>query len=109
MGTERGAYADAFADLGFQVNYPLPPSATRDYNPALGRWMVPDPLGRDMTKSQSLNPYGRACPERSRRVTNNPASMNDPSSLSGDSRTDLERRRNPIASILSPSRSLTSQ
>ena len=41
--TGGGSYADVFAGLGFQINYPLPPSATRDYNPALGRWLMPDP------------------------------------------------------------------
>ena len=64
---------NAFGDLGFQVNYPLPPSATRDYNPGSFRWTTPDHLGGDVTNPQSLNRYAYAL--------NNPVSNNDPSGL----------------------------
>ncbi len=68
-----GSNGDAFGDLEFQINYPLPPSATRDYNPPLGRWTTPDPLGGDITNPQSLNRYAY--------VDNNPTTYTDPSGL----------------------------
>jgi len=70
------ACADAFAGLGSQVNNPLPVSATRDYNPTLGRWLVPDPAGQmavDPANPQSWNMYAYA--------TDNPTTLNDPSGL----------------------------
>jgi RHS repeat-associated protein len=66
----------AFGDLGFQINYPLPPSATRDYNPGLGRWMSPDPAGEmavSPANPQTWNMYAY--------VTDNPTSLNEPSGL----------------------------
>jgi RHS repeat-associated protein len=66
----------AFGDLGFQINYPLPPSATRDYNPGLGRWMSPDPAGQmaaNPANPQTWNMYAYA--------GNNPTTLNDPSGL----------------------------
>jgi len=83
-----GGSDGTFGDLGFQVNYPLPPSATRDYNPTLGRWLTPDPMGGDITNPQSLNRYTGVYPERSRRVTNNPATLNDPLGLFSDNPGD---------------------
>jgi len=71
-----GSNGDAFGDLEFQINYPLPPSATRDYNQTLGRWMTPDPGGRKVVKldnPQTWNMYAY--------VTDNPTTLNDPSGL----------------------------
>ncbi len=53
----------------------------RMYYPLVGRWLTPDPTGGHVTNPQSLNRYAGACPERSRRVTNNPTTLNDPSGL----------------------------
>ena len=50
-------------------------------DPEDARWLTPDPLGGDIMNPQSLNRYAGACPERSRRVTNNPATFNDPLGL----------------------------
>ena len=49
------------------------PTDFRRYNPALGRWMSPDPLGGDVTNPQSLNRYAY--------VTNNPTTLTDPLGL----------------------------
>jgi hypothetical protein len=46
-------------------------------------WLTPDPMGGDMMNPQSLNRYGGVYPERSRRVTNNPATLTDPLGLQG--------------------------
>jgi len=73
-----GGSDGTFGDLGFQVNYPLPPSATRDYNPTLGRWLVPDPAGQmaaNPANPQTWNMYAYA--------TDNPTTLNDPSGLLG--------------------------
>lgn len=51
------------------------PTDFRKYNPALGRWMSPDPLAGDVSNPQSLNRYAY--------VLNNPVSNTDPSGLSG--------------------------
>jgi len=70
------ACADAFAGLDFKVNYPLPPSKTRDYNPTLGRWLVPDPAGQmavDPANPQTWNMYAY--------VGDNPTTLNDPLGL----------------------------
>ena len=72
----RTSALPAFGDLGFEVNYPLPPSATRDYNPTLGRWLVPDPAGQmavDPANPQTWNMYAY--------VGDNPTTLNDPSGL----------------------------
>ena len=45
----------------------------RNYEPNLGRWMSPDPLGGDVTNPQSLNRYPY--------VLNNPTSLSDPLGL----------------------------
>ena len=62
-----------FAGLEWQVNDPVIPSATREYNDGLGRWMTPDPdnAGADVGDSQSWNMYSY--------VGDNPTSRNDPS------------------------------
>jgi len=69
-----------FADLGWPVNDPLYPSATRGYKQSLGRWMTPDKLGGDVTNPQSLNRYAY--------VNNNPTTLNDPEGLSGGNPAD---------------------
>ena len=43
----------------------------REYNPGLGRWMTPDPIGGDVTNPQSFNRYAY--------VLNNPTTLTDPS------------------------------
>jgi RHS repeat-associated protein len=62
-----------WAGLDWQINDPSIPSATREYNDNLGRWLTPDPdnAGADVGDSQSWNMYSYA--------GNNPASRNDPS------------------------------
>jgi RHS repeat-associated protein len=75
-----GSNGDAFAGLEYQVNYLLPPSATRDYNDGLGRWMTPDPGGRkvvNLANPQSWNMYDY--------VGDNPTTLNDPSGLQSPS------------------------
>ena len=69
-GTRQSA---VFADLDWQVNDPLMPSATREYSDGLGRWLTPDPdnAGSDLGDSQSWNMYSYA--------GDNPVSLNDPS------------------------------
>ena len=65
-----------FADLDWQVNVPTFPSATREYNFRICRWMSPDPGGRNVVmldNSQTWNMYSY--------VGNNPTSRNDPSGL----------------------------
>ena len=65
-----------FADLDWQVNDPSYPSATREYNDGLGRWLTPDPGGVKVVKlddPQTWNMYAY--------VGNNPTSRNDPSGL----------------------------
>jgi RHS repeat-associated protein len=72
-GTRQSA---VFADLDWQVNDPLMPSATREYSDGLGRWMTPDPGGRKVVRldnPQTWNMYAY--------VGNNPTSRNDPSGL----------------------------
>ncbi len=62
--------------LDWQVNDVLIPSATREYNFRVYRWMTPDPGGRKVVKlndPQTWNMYAY--------VTNNPTSLNDPSGL----------------------------
>ncbi|HET7216115.1 MAG TPA: RHS repeat-associated core domain-containing protein [Terriglobia bacterium] len=62
-----------FADLDWQVNDPLRPSATREYSANVNRWVTPDPDngGADVGDSQSWNMYSYA--------GDNPSSRNDPS------------------------------
>ncbi|MGH7968122.1 MAG: RHS repeat-associated core domain-containing protein, partial [Limisphaerales bacterium] len=64
-----------FADLDWQVNDPLHPSATREYNDGLFRWNTPDPdnAGADVGDSQSWDMYSYA--------GDNPSSRNDPSGM----------------------------
>jgi len=71
-----GGSDGTFGDLGFQVNYPLPPSATRDYNPTLGRWLVPDPAGE-----MAVNPANPQTWNMYAYVGDNPTTLNDPSGL----------------------------
>ena len=71
-----GGSDGTFGDLGFEVNYPLPPSETRDYNPTLVRWMTPDPAGQkavNLANPQTWNMYAY--------VADNPTTLNDPSGL----------------------------
>ena len=68
-----------FAGLEWQLNDPVIPSATREYNDGLGRWMTPDPGGRKVVKldnPQTWNMYAY--------VTDNPTTLNDPSGLAHD-------------------------
>jgi RHS repeat-associated protein len=62
-----------WAGLDWQVNDPSYPSATREYNDGLGRWLTPDPDGGHLENPQTLNKYTYA--------GNNPTSLNDPSGL----------------------------
>jgi RHS repeat-associated protein len=65
-----------WAGLDWQVNDPSYPSATREYNDGLGRWLTPDPGGVKVVKlddPQTWNMYAY--------VGNNPTSRNDPSGL----------------------------
>ena len=67
-----------YANLDWQVNDPLQPSATREYSPVLGRWMTPDPLGQaaaNPANPQSWNLYAY--------VMNNPTTFADPLGLLG--------------------------
>jgi RHS repeat-associated protein len=59
--------------LDWQVNDPVIPSATREFNFRDYRWMTPDPMGGDVTNPQSLNRYAY--------VLNNPTTLTDPSGL----------------------------
>jgi RHS repeat-associated protein len=52
----------------------------REYNPGLGRWMTPDPVGGDVTNPQSLNRYAY--------VLNNPTTLTDPLGLQGGNPAD---------------------
>ncbi len=60
-----------FAGLDWQVNDPLFPSASREYNFRVYRWMTPDPFGGHLEDPQTLNKYAY--------VRDNPTSLNDPS------------------------------
>ena len=65
-----------FAGLRWQVNDVLIPSATREYNFRVYRWMTSDPGGVKVVKlddPQTWNMYAY--------VGNNPTSLNDPSGL----------------------------
>jgi filamentous hemagglutinin len=64
-----------FADLDWQVNDPLQPSATREYNNSLFRWNTPDPdnAGADVGDSQSWDMYSY--------VGDNPTTNTDPDGL----------------------------
>ena len=69
-----------FADLDWQVNDPLQPSATREYSGNVNRWMTPDPGGRSVVRldnPQTWNMYAY--------VGNNPTTLNDPAGLQPDS------------------------
>ena len=80
-GTRQSA---VFADLDWQVNDPLIPSATREYSDGLGRWMTPDPGGTkvvSLANPQTWNMYAY--------VTDNPTTLNDPSGLAACSYTNL--------------------
>ena len=71
-----------YAGLDWRVNDPLIPSATRELSPALGRWMTPDPGGRNVVKlddPQTWNMYAY--------VGNNPTTLNDPGGLQSDCAT----------------------
>jgi len=57
--------------LDWQVNDPVIPSATREFNFRDYRWMTPDPDGGHLENPQTLNKYTYA--------GNNPTSLNDPS------------------------------
>jgi RHS repeat-associated protein len=61
--------------LDWQVNDPAIPSATREYNFRVYRWMTPDPdnAGGDVSDSQSWNMYSYA--------GDNPITNSDPSGL----------------------------
>ena len=74
--TGGGSNGDSFAGLGFQVNYPLPPSLTRDYNDGLGRWLTPDPAG-----AMAVNPANPQTWNMYAYVGDNPTTLNDPSGL----------------------------
>ena len=68
-----------FAGLEWQLNDPTIPSATREYNDGLGRWMTPDPGGRKVVKldnPQTWNMYAY--------VTDNPTTLNDPGGLAAN-------------------------
>jgi len=68
-------YVMHFAGMqGFENPGLVYPTDFRRYNPALGRWMTPDPMGGDATNPQSLNRYAY--------VLNNPVSNIDPTGLS---------------------------
>ncbi|HXH49814.1 MAG TPA: RHS repeat-associated core domain-containing protein, partial [Terriglobia bacterium] len=68
-------YVMHFAGMqGFENPGLVYPTDFRRYNPALGRWMSPDPLAGDVTNPQSLNRYAY--------VLNNPVSNTDPQGLS---------------------------
>jgi RHS repeat-associated protein len=54
----------------------------RRYQPLLGRWMTPDPMGGDVTNPQSLNRYAY--------VLNNPTTLTDPLGLDGGDCSDYE-------------------
>ena len=76
--------SEVFADLDWQVNDPLIPSATREYSDGLGRWMTPDPGGTkvvNLANPQTWNMYAY--------VTDNPTTLNDPSGLAACSYTNL--------------------
>jgi RHS repeat-associated protein len=62
-----------YAGLDWQVNDPVHPSDTREYNDSLFRWNTPDPdnAGADVGDSQSWDMYSYA--------GDNPSSRNDPS------------------------------
>src|SRR5690242_13681872 len=63
-----------WAGLDWQINDPSIPSATREYNDGLARWLTPDPGGVKVVKlndPQTWNMYSY--------VGNNPTSRNDPS------------------------------
>ncbi|HXH47836.1 MAG TPA: RHS repeat-associated core domain-containing protein [Terriglobia bacterium] len=67
-------YDRHFAGMqGFENPGLVYPTDFRKYNPALGRWMTPDPLAGDVTNPQSLNRYAY--------VLNNPVSNTDPQGL----------------------------
>jgi RHS repeat-associated protein len=51
---------------------------SRFYDPQIGRFLQPDSVVPDPMNPQSLNRYSGACPERSRRVLNNPLRYTDP-------------------------------
>lgn len=68
------SYDRHFAGMkGFESPEQLYPTDFRKYNPALGRWMSPDPLAGDVSNPQSLKRYAY--------VLNNPVSNIDPSGL----------------------------
>ena len=64
-----------FAGLDWQVNDPLFPSASREYNFRVYRWMTPDPhnSGAVLSAPQSWNMYSYA--------GDNPITNSDPSGL----------------------------
>ena len=68
--------------LDWQVNDVLIPSATREYNFRVYRWMTPDPGGRKVVKlddPQTWNMYAY--------VGNNPTTLNDPGGLQSNCAT----------------------
>jgi len=77
----NGSNGNVFGDLQNQVNYPPPPSATRDYNPGIFRWTTPDHLGGDVTNPQSLPDTVGIFDNRYAYALNNPVSNNDPLGL----------------------------
>ncbi|HEV2245030.1 MAG TPA: RHS repeat-associated core domain-containing protein [Terriglobia bacterium] len=71
-----------WAGLDWQVNDPSYPSATREYNDGLARWLTPDPGGVKVFKlddPQTWNMYAY--------VTNNHTTLNDPGGLQSDCAT----------------------
>jgi RHS repeat-associated protein len=69
----NGRISVLFAGMDWQVNDPMEPSATRQLNPSLYRWLSPDAVGGDIMNPQSLNRYAYAL--------NNPTTLNDPTGL----------------------------
>jgi RHS repeat-associated protein len=68
--------------LDWQVNDPAIPSATREYNFRVYRWLTPDPMGGDVTNPQSLNRYAY--------VLNNPTTLTDPLGLYTRGECDID-------------------
>jgi len=58
-----------------------PSTSLRTGFPVVGRFLQPDSIVLDPANPQSLNRYRGACPERSRRVLNNPMRYADPTGL----------------------------
>ena len=71
--TTSNSIWDKFTGYRLDPETGLEYAHARYYNPSLGRFMSPDPLGGDRTNPQSLNRYAY--------VVNNPINYVDPSGL----------------------------